>query len=116
MLVKAPPIMDMGLTKSMEHFNSNEYLKLPHNIQFPVHRGCSKSGILCAIRELVAVEMIGCKPLCGFIDTSRRPSHPFYESKEGYRTLQQQWLYICATRYPMFLAGRVLTQHLVFCK
>ena len=35
----------------------------------------------------------------GLLDTIRSSSHTPYVSKEGYGTLQQQWVSLCAAQY-----------------
>ena len=91
-LSEVPVILLIYLRELTKHFSNNGRPSWKHIIQIPGQRGYPKSGILYAIWEPTSSEVTLHKPKQGLVDDVRSAFHLPYISKEGYETLEQQWM------------------------
>ena len=91
----------------MKHSSINWCLSLQHSVQFPMLRGCPKSGILYVIWELFVVWNWHGVDHKGLADTAQSSSSHHHTPNEGYETLNDQRVSLLAAHHPIYCAERV---------
>jgi len=107
MLPEALPVILIQSRKVMKHSSINWCLSLQHSVQFPMLRGCPKSGILYVIWELFVVWNWHGVDHKGLVDTARSSSSHHHTPNEGYETLNDQRVSLLAAHHPIYCAERV---------
>ena len=106
MLTEALPFILIHLRNVMKHSSSNVCLSLWHSIPISVQRGCLEADILHQIWELFVAEMTPCGPYWYVYSVRRSSKHPCI-SKEGYETLEHQWISLLLAHAHIFHEEKV---------